>query len=101
MFSGCRQSLIWRLSRNEDVVLKGKKIRKKKEKRNELLSYRRLSLLEAIDYFDIQHLKINFLSHQRKRRSVQERNLFEIHTYWSRSLLHLKGQESEGSQKKV
>ena len=38
MFSGCRQSLIWWLSRNVDVILKAKKKKKKerkKEKRKE------------------------------------------------------------------
>ena len=67
MFSGCRQSLIWWLSRNVDVILKAKKKKKKKkkkerkEKRTELLSYWRLGLLEAMDYFENQHIKMNFL----------------------------------------
>ena len=40
---------------------KKKKKKERKEKRTELLSYWRLGLLEAMDYFENQHIKMNFL----------------------------------------
>lgn len=62
--------------------------------------YGRLSLLEVIDYFDIQHIKINFLPAIGGKDDQFKNAIFLKYIYhdWSRPLFHLKGQESEATQ---